>query len=175
MSEKLKMGWLNIFFLCLLSGHVYGSPVVKNPELLTQSSSEIMITLRESVVPILRDLAQRSYPNRGAKLTAITNTLKAATALSQAPIIAALKPFKVEYQSFWVTNKIFIKNANPVLVKLLETFDQVMEIRKPKLPSFPPLNPIEGVPPNVREHSYNSIHSFLLVIFHKFFILIFLF
>lgn len=148
------MRWLKVFFasFCIISAN--GQVVLRNQELLTQPDSEIMVSLRESVSPILRDLAQRSYTSRGAKLTTITNTLKAATALSQAPVLAALKAAKVEYTPYWITNRIYIKNANPIVVKLLQGLEQVKEIRVPRFPSFPPLNPIEGVPPNVCK-SYN--------------------
>lgn len=123
--------------------------VLSSPELLQNPTSEFMVVLRESVTPILRELAGRVFTDRGAKLNAIVSTLKAATALSQAPVIAALRPFKVEFQPFWITNKIFIKNGNPAVVKLLQTLPQIKEIRAPRFPSFPPLNPIEGTPPNV--------------------------
>lgn len=139
-----------LLLVSIASHLVNASPVLRNPELLNQPSSEIMVTLIEPVAPVIRELTQRSYLNRAAKLTTISNTLKAFTALSQAPVVAALKPFKVEFSTFWITNKIYIKNANPALIRLLEGMQQVMEIRKPKLPSFPPLNPIEGTPPDVR-------------------------
>jgi len=134
-------------------------PILRSPELLQNPTSEIMVVMRESVTPILRELAGKAFANRGAKLNAIASTLKAATALSQAPVIAALRPFKVEFQPYWVTNKIYIKNGNPALVKLLQTLRQIREIRAPKLPSFPPFNPIEGTPPDGTEWNVEIIKA----------------
>ncbi|ODN06620.1 Bacillopeptidase F [Orchesella cincta] len=156
--------WFKAFVLVALVGHIScqndDTPVIlRSPELLEQPSSEIMITLRDSVRPILRDLAAQVFPNRGAKLNAVASALKAATALSQAPVIAALRPFKVEFEPFWVTNKIYIKNGNPALVKFLQTLSQIREIAAPRLPGLPPFNPIEGVPPNGTEWNVNIIHA----------------
>ncbi|CAL8144033.1 unnamed protein product [Orchesella dallaii] len=156
--------WFKALVLVALVGHISGqiddAPVrLLDPQLLDRPTSEIMVSLKESVIPLLRDLAARTFPNRGARLNAIATTLKAATALSQAPVIAALRPFNVEFKPFWVTNKIYIKNGNPALIKFLQTLQQIREIYEPRLPGLPPFNPIEGVPPNGTEWNVNIIRA----------------
>lgn len=150
------------------TGQAYGgdevplddSPVLlSNPELLEQPNSEIMVILKESVQPILRDLMKQSFATRGARLNAVASALKGATALSQAPVVAALRSLKVEFQPFWATNRIFIKSANPTIIRALQALPQIKEIRVPRFPSLPPFNPIEGKPPNGTEWNVEIIHA----------------
>lgn len=148
------MLWLQSLIATLFAlGHTNGQvdpPVLlSNPEFLELATSEMMVIMREPLTPILRDLAAKTFGSRAARLNAVATALKAATAVSQAPVIAAMRPFKVQFTPFWATNRIYIKDGTPALVKILQALPQVREIRAPKLPTFPPLNPIEGTPPNV--------------------------
>ncbi|CAL8144035.1 unnamed protein product [Orchesella dallaii] len=135
-------------------------PVLKNPELLQKPSSNLILTLRDPLDPIYKDIASRTFPNREARLQELTRSLQEATQAWHAPVLTALKPFNVEAQSFWVTNQISVKNANPLLVRFLRGLAILREIAEEIfLPILPIFNPSVGTPPNGTEWGVRIIGS----------------
>jgi subtilisin family serine protease len=76
----------------------------------------------------LDTLIPADFPDRGSRITAITKSLKAHAAQAQGPILEFLSNKNVQAQSLWISNQIYIKNANlPLLQVLVERFPDIIE------------------------------------------------
>lgn len=75
--------------------------------------------------PILEGLSGNAKANEMVKL------LKQQTSASQAPFMAVLNQFGVEFTPFWVTNKISMKNLNVPAMLALKALPGVFNIREP--------------------------------------------
>jgi len=153
------MSYLVLLILCIGIVANGQRPILKDRSLLTKPSSNLILTLQNPIEPVLQRIsAIKSFPNRNARLQAIVTALKAATTAWQAPVLAALKPHNVQTKSYWITNQIYVKNANPTVVNFLSTLPLIKEIAEEVvLPILPIFNPSVGTPPNGPEWGVKRI------------------
>lgn len=132
-----------------------GGPLSKRN---SDSNSNLILTLNNPIDPIIQRFKQQSFPSRSARLQAMTKALKESTSAWQAPVLAALRPFNVETESYWVSNQIFVKNANPLVLAALRGLGILKSIAQEiVLPIMPIFNPSIGTPPNGTEWGVKKI------------------
>lgn len=121
-------------------------------------SENLIVTLSNPIDSVLQPLKKQSFPSKAARAQAVTKALKDATAKWQAPVLAALKPFGVETESYWVSNQIFIRNSNPLVKAALLGLGFLKNIaREIIVPVMPIFNPSIGSPPNGTEWGVQKI------------------
>lgn len=118
----------------------------------------VILTLSNPLDPIFKRIGGQSFPSKSARAQALTKAMKDATTAWQAPVIAALRPFNVETESYWVTNQIFVRNANPLVLAALRGLGFLKSIAQEIIfPIMPIFNPSIGTPPNGSEWNVRKI------------------
>jgi len=131
-----------VLILAAIAAVAYGSPATFSkiaPSLQKLGSADILVSMTETNAKVLNAINVQRFASRDEKLNSLYNSLRAFTDYSQKDVAAFLKSKGVEFQSFWVNNHIYIKNADPALIERLAQFDSVKFI---KLNELIPLEPI---------------------------------
>lgn len=113
------------------SNHVFTSKVT--PELQaafqTKAVANIFVVMKEDTSSVIGSLGSLSFRNRSDRLNAIYSTLAAHADNSQKHVKSYLNSLKgLEYESLWINNQIYVRNASPEVVKQLELFQEVKSI-----------------------------------------------
>lgn len=147
------------FFLLCSSSLINGQqPILRDPGLLQRPRSNLILTLHNPTGPVLQQVASTTYPNRVARLQALTTALRTATTTWQAPVLAALRTQNIQATPYWVTNQIYVRNANPAIVTFLRGVTGIREIAEEIiLPILPVFNPTVGTPPNGTEWNVRMV------------------
>lgn len=133
-------------------------PKGQSQEQSDSPGQNLILTLNNPLDPIFQRIASQSFPSRSARAQALTKAMKDATSAWQAPVLAALRPFNVETESYWVTNQIFVRNANPLVLAALRGLGILKSIAQEIfLPIMPIFNPSVGTPPNGTEWNVKKI------------------
>jgi len=111
----------------LLLGVAIGTPTspIITPKLeasLKQNQlANIFITLKADTSQVLAKIGATRFANRSQKLNALHSALTSHAEVTQAPIIKFLssQSSSIHIQSFWITNQIYIRDADTVLVSAL--------------------------------------------------------
>ena len=89
-----------------------------------------MVTISNRTEAILAGIAGQLFGSRADQLTAVHDALLAHATLTQAPVMTALAPFSaiISSTSYWISNQIFIKNANSLVIQALNALPSVAKI-----------------------------------------------
>jgi len=109
------------------------SPTLRH-ELSTRQSVNIMVTMRERTLPLLKQLKARTFQSRTDKLNTVVSSLKALASNSQKDVLAYLSgKSNIKVKSFWITNQISIKNVNADLVSALAKMPEISKIEEDRV------------------------------------------
>ncbi|ODM87250.1 Bacillopeptidase F [Orchesella cincta] len=89
----------------------------------------------QNTQPILSNVNRMRFETRGHKITFMKSQLEQLAKETQQNVISVLKSqlSPVTFQSFWITNKVFVKGASSELIKAVAVFPEVKEIREEKI------------------------------------------
>ncbi|CAL8139945.1 unnamed protein product [Orchesella dallaii] len=140
------MSQLLISFICLFFSTLVQAQTIQDQSLLSDSFSNVMITLNPSVRPIIQQIGQQEFESNQAKRFALVENMRAWTQAVQGPLLFLLQDLKVAnmtIKSFWITNGIIVRNLPLPLLELvlllsvpfnIASIERVQEF--PVLPTF---------------------------------------
>jgi subtilisin family serine protease len=96
--------------------------------LATKGSANIIIKMAATTKPVLNGLNAMRFADRNTRLNTVASTLKAHAAESQKDVLALLAGIK--HKSFWITNEVFVPNADAALVEKLASVAGISEIHE---------------------------------------------
>lgn len=146
-------GFLYIFIVCCYGEEseagLFSNGINPAGDIFGKPASDIMIQMSEPMGPIINSYSRPSEgESRDAQVTNMAHALQLASLASQAPVLAALAPFNVQTESYWLTNQIYVKGASPAMVHMLQGFGVIKEIYAEKqFPLIPIFNPAVGEEP----------------------------
>ncbi len=83
-------------------------------------TANIFITLKADTSSVLANINQATFADRSTKLNALHAALTSHAQRTQEPILSFLEKSRAsQVQSFWITNQIYVKNADRTLVSSL--------------------------------------------------------
>jgi len=135
-AQVSKMKLAAAFACLFLIGSALSAPssgkvsLALQQALKTKARLNIFVTL-ESTEATLNQLSIRAQATHGERATAVYHALKALATRTQAPVLEMLaspKFFALNVQSFWITNQIFVGNADQSVVSALASMDAVVSI-----------------------------------------------
>ncbi|ODM92065.1 Bacillopeptidase F [Orchesella cincta] len=97
-----------------------------------QETVDVVITFKQSTKPVLERVERMRFENRGHKITFLKSQLEQLAKESQQGVISILRGnfSSTSFQSFWINNKLFVKNASLELVQLIGNNQDVSEIER---------------------------------------------
>lgn len=86
----------------------------------------VFVTMKHGTDPIIDKINSQNFPNRAAKLEALTSGLQGLASLSQGPVLKFLNSMqsfgnRMEFRSMWITNQVYVKGINSALVNTLSS------------------------------------------------------
>lgn len=123
---------LKIFAVLVAVQAALGSTLVTHQlerALHQNNVANIFVTLKEDTSQVLATISNTRFVDRGAKLNALNSALRQHADQTQEPITSFLssQPQTFEMRSFWISNQIYIKNADSQLVsQLAEKFSDLI-------------------------------------------------
>lgn len=157
-----------ILIVCIFPSHILScGAVIDLKRLLARRGSEgvsptmnLMVSMHDSVRTAIQRITETEYATKDEAATALTNALRTHSTMSQGPVMAALKSYGLETESYWITNQILVKGASPPVIQTLMSTsgvkDIVEEITFPILPVF---NVTLGIPPKGPEWNVRMIQA----------------
>ncbi|KAJ0391633.1 hypothetical protein ATCC90586_010438 [Pythium insidiosum] len=120
-----------------------GLPTVRHcvhRALQKQGSVDLIVTMKRGTEEALNQVDKGEFSNRGDKIESLVSSLEKNAKDSQATLIEELnskstdgKPLFGEWQSYWITNQIYFKDASPDLVQVLSDMPAIQEIREERV------------------------------------------
>jgi len=149
--------------LSCIAGLVHTSPSsssIVNPSLLAKVArgkrANITIVINSPLRTFYAQYHGKSYPQRGQKMTAVREALIELTTKTQAPIRSFLESRGVQFKAMWITNRIFVKNAEESLILEVASAHQssITEIREEIIAQ---IDPVESVLVNMTAALQNPV------------------
>ncbi|ODM92068.1 Bacillopeptidase F [Orchesella cincta] len=128
------------FFLITILGIALTNALIPTAEiqgsllntLEKNGKANIVISFKQDTQPILENVNGKSFETRGHKITSMKTQLEQLAKESQQGVVSILKSRSspVKFQSFWINNKIIVKNATLELIQTIADNPDVREIRE---------------------------------------------
>jgi len=106
----------------------------------TKSRVNILISMKQSINPVLDALDARAFSTRADKATAVYTSLKALADETQAAVLEMLNSprfFAINVRSFWITNQIYVQGADQYLIDSVAEMDNVSWIEEEEIVYLP--------------------------------------
>jgi len=149
-----------LYILLLVTGIIGGSPKIDpllNKVLDSKGSANVFVTFKEKTSGVLDSFNQFHFNTRADKLTALKLSLGNHAAKAQASVHELLQSEfpEADFQSFWISNQVYIKGASLGLVQRISRIPSVSTIHEEKetelmMPLVETLD-VFGHAPNVEE------------------------
>ncbi|XP_021943356.1 bacillopeptidase F [Folsomia candida] len=123
-----------VLLLALAATAVYAAPSSKIEARLaatlafSSSTANVLVSFPGTTGPVLARFEKTTFATRGARATAIADALRANSVQAQSEARALLDSASISYEVFWITNQIYIRNADAALVSKLAGLQSVAEI-----------------------------------------------
>ncbi|ODM92067.1 Bacillopeptidase F [Orchesella cincta] len=98
--------------------------------LINDGKANVVISFNEETRHILDSVNRIRFDSRGHKITFLKTQLEQLTKDSQRSVISILKSHSTTFQSFWINNRIIVKNASIELIQQIAQIADVSEIRE---------------------------------------------
>ncbi|ODM92066.1 Bacillopeptidase F [Orchesella cincta] len=94
--------------------------------------ANVIIRFKQETQPILVQVNNKRFDSRGNKISFLKTQLEQLARDSQTEVISILLSSKsvIHFESFWINNKIFVKNASQELIQKIAEIPNVTEIRE---------------------------------------------
>jgi len=99
--------------------------------LRSSDSANILISFKQGTRPVLDSISKWEFSSRSHRISAIAHALQLHAESSQANVLKFLGLWTsppLQFESFWISNQVFIQNVNLSTVKTLMTFEGISEI-----------------------------------------------
>ncbi|ODM98663.1 Bacillopeptidase F [Orchesella cincta] len=119
---------LKILTALLLIAAVCGSSKISsdlNSSLHTGEQLNIIVSMHGGTTSTLRRIEYQRISNRELRLNALHEALVANSEQSQRSLLKLLSSRNVEFKSIWISNKVYVKNADREIVHLIATDPEV--------------------------------------------------
>ena len=94
-----------------------------------ESTVNILISFKEGTYSTLNSVTRKNFPSREDRLSSLTSALQANAAESQKRVLEYLRSHNsLVFESFWITNQVYVKDADSTIIETLATFDEIIEI-----------------------------------------------
>lgn len=111
-----------------------------------QGSVNLIVTFKDSPESILANTKEAEFATRGQQIASLVQSLENHAATTQQEVSSLLSreagtatPLFSDYQSFWVSNQVFVKDATFELVEKLAELSSVAEIAEEEVFPLPTL------------------------------------
>jgi subtilisin family serine protease len=98
--------------------------------LKTKGTANVLVSFREKPSSVLGGFRTAKWESREVRLNTVANTLRALSARTQASALEVISAQEtaVDHQIFWITNQIYIRNADASLIDQLAALEGVTDI-----------------------------------------------
>jgi len=108
----------------------------------TKQAANVMVSFVGGNRKVVNAVEIRTFATRTERLTTLKASLEQHALESQKDVQAFLKNKSVDFKSFWINNKIYIRGADKDLVQALANFPEVVEVSQERIieiePELPP-------------------------------------
>jgi len=98
--------------------------------LQTGQKANVFISLKVGTASVLSRMNSMRFSDRTARLNTVASSLKNHAAESQQNILSVLEKSGVKYQSFWISNQVFIREASLEIVEKIAALTEVSSIEE---------------------------------------------
>lgn len=99
------------------------------PTLRRSTTANVLISFKQGIRPALNSIANVKFSSRSARLNTVSSTLIKNAEKCQTNVIEFLKASTaLQFETLWISNQIYIKNANRSIINSLASFEEVKEI-----------------------------------------------
>ncbi|ODM92447.1 Bacillopeptidase F [Orchesella cincta] len=126
----------------ILVGVAFGTPSLKMNQPLSQALknekvTNVVVTFKEGTSQLIRSFSTaRSFASHAQKVTTLKSSLEVLATNTQQNAISILQGNGTKFQSFWISNQLFIKDASRELINALAALPEVSQVRKEKIISI---------------------------------------
>ncbi len=99
-------------------------------------TQNIMISFTQGIQTVINQINRLTFPSLAEKRIALTNAQKIFSDASQGQLQNFLNSMGVNYESFWINNKMIIPNVNSGLVSAISNIPGVAKIEKEPIASI---------------------------------------
>jgi len=121
-----------LLVLALVAAAVFAAPSSKIEsklaDTLSKGTANILVQMKERTSPVLAQLQNRAYTSRDEQVTTVAHSLMDHAAATQKAVIAVLEKTSATYEVLWITNQVYVRNADAALVQELASVENVQEI-----------------------------------------------
>lgn len=107
-----------------------------NPELRrslqSEGTADIMVVMKQNTESLINSVREEAFADRVSMITSMTDNLERNAEDSQASVRALLSQEgfeSVNTKSFWISNRMLVRDATPTLVEKLMLLEDVAEVR----------------------------------------------
>jgi len=101
--------------------------------LQSKGVANAVVIFKQDTSDVIENINKGRFASRGAKITTLKANLEALAETTQKNVISLLRSKTVSYDSFWVSNQIFVKNANQEIVDAIQALPEVALVREEKI------------------------------------------
>ena len=125
--------FIQLALFCLFVAGIEASKIDPSLTQVLQSkgSANVFVTLKEGTAGVLNSFNRLTFDTRADRLSTLKLSLEQHAEASQAQVIKVLSEFpQVTFQSFWISNQVFIEGASFELVKRISEIPSVGSIEE---------------------------------------------
>lgn len=93
-------------------------------------TQNVLVSFTQGIEPVINRINSMNFSSMAEKRTALTNMQKTFSGASQGQLKNFLNSMGVNYESFWINNKMVIPNVNSGLVNAMSNIPGVAKIEK---------------------------------------------
>ncbi|CAL8133613.1 unnamed protein product [Orchesella dallaii] len=98
--------------------------------LIALGNQDVLVNFVGGNSRVINQIQSQSFRSREVKVRALTRELQTLTRNTQSPVKDLLNHQDIQYQSFWSSNQMVIRNAHLSLLRVVANFPQVSRIQK---------------------------------------------
>lgn len=101
--------------------------------LSSNGEASVLVSFKQGTTSVLNTIFSQKFSSRIQKLNRVASLLRKNAEGSQSGVISFLRQNEIEVRSYWITNQIYIPNANSNVLESLQKFPEISEIRSDKV------------------------------------------
>jgi len=126
---------LRQLLIAALVGVALSAPSNKIAESLAQTlaqkgSASVVVIFTQGTDAVINSVNSQRFASRGQKITALKTNLEALAETTQKNVVSLLRNKVVKYESFWISNQVFVKAASSEIVQAIAALPEVAEVRE---------------------------------------------
>lgn len=98
--------------------------------LATKGTASVVVSFRQETQTVLDRINALRFETIGEKITIMKKQLEQLAESSQREVITLLQARSTSYKSFWINNRVIIKNADAELIAAIAAASDVIDVRE---------------------------------------------